>query len=222
MSVMEINTDITEHRRAEDLVRESERRFRQVVKLLPQLVWTCKPDGACDYLSPQWVAFTGVPESSQLNYGWLELLHPDDRDFALQGWLEAAERGEDFSIEYRVRRHDGVYRWFKAMGVPLRDDGGRIVKWFGSNTDVDERIRAEEALREADRRKDEFLATLAHELRNPLAPIRNALHVLKRSAGEESSVDRLYSMMDRQVDHLVSDLSTISSKFHALPRARSN
>lgn len=203
LSVMEVNTDITEHRRAEDLVRESERRFRQVVESLPQLVWTCKPEGPCDYLSPQWVAFTGVPESSQLNYGWLEQLHPDDRDFALQGWLEAAERGEDFSIEYRVRRHDGVYRWFKAMGVPLRDDGGRIVKWFGSNTDVDERIRAEAALREADRRKDEFLATLAHELRNPLAPIRNALHVLKRSAGQEPSVDRLYSMMDRQVDHLV-------------------
>jgi PAS domain S-box-containing protein len=202
-SVMEINTDITEHRRAEDLVRQSERRFRQVVESLPQLVWTCDPDGACDYLSPQWVAFTGICSDAQLNYGWLDQLHPDDRAFVLQHWLSAANRGEDFSVEYRIRRHDGVYRWFKAMGVPLRDEAGDIVKWFGSNTDVDERMRAEAALREADRRKDEFLATLAHELRNPLAPIRNALHVLNRSAVVEPSTSRLYEMMERQVDHLV-------------------
>lgn len=203
LSVMEINTDITEHRRAEDLIRESERRFRQVVESLPQLVWTCGPDGRCDYLSPQWVAYTGVPEDPQLDYGWVEQIHPADRECALQAWLAAASSGQDLSVEYRVRRHDGVYRWFKAMGVALRDESGRIVKWFGSNTDVDERMRAEEALRDADRRKDEFLATLAHELRNPLAPIRNALHVLKRSNEAEPSTSRLYSMMERQVDHLV-------------------
>jgi PAS domain S-box-containing protein len=203
LSVMEINTDITEHRRAEDLVRQSERRFRQVVESLPQLVWTCNSDGRCDYLSPQWVAYTGVPESQQLNFGWAEQLHPDDRESAVRNWLASVNQGLDFSVEYRVRRHDGVYRWFKAMAMPLRDEGGRIVKWLGSNTDVDERMRAEEALREADRRKDEFLATLAHELRNPLAPIRNALHVLKRCSDDDPSGEHLYSMMERQVDHLV-------------------
>jgi PAS domain S-box-containing protein len=197
--------DITERKRAEERLRQSEHRFRQVVQSLPQMVWTCEPDGRCDYLSPQWVAYTGVPEAPQLGLGWLEQIHPDDRKRTETEWRSTIARGENLVIEYRVRRRDGVYRWFHTLGVPLHDEAGRIVKWFGSNTDITESKNAEAALRESDRRKDEFLATLAHELRNPLAPIHNAVHVLRKSRGA-TALDRdnaLLDMMERQVSHLV-------------------
>jgi PAS domain S-box-containing protein len=151
--------DITEHKAAEtalreneDALRDSERRFRQVVESLPQLVWTCTPEGPCDYLSPQWVAYTGIPESAQLGYAWLEQLHPDDRPRTLELWQLASRRGDSFAVEFRIRRHDGVYRWFKTLAIPLRDEAGRIIKWFGSNTDIDARKHAEEALCESEER----------------------------------------------------------------------
>jgi PAS domain S-box-containing protein len=196
--------DITERKRTEERLKQSEERFRQVVQSLPQMVWTCEPTGRCDYLSPQWVAYTGVPEAPQLGFGWLEQVHSDDRKRTEAEWRATVESGQNFVTEYRLRRYDGVYRWFHTLAVPLHDDAGRIVKWFGSNTDITENKNAEEALRESDRRKDEFLATLAHELRNPLAPIHNAVHVLRKSQGHSLSRDRaLLDMMERQVTHLV-------------------
>ncbi len=197
--------DISERKQAEELLRQSEQRFRQVVQSLPQLVWTCRPDGACDYLSPQWLRYTGVPEAPQLGYGWLEQLHPDDRERVIAHWQETTARGDDFAIEFRVRRFDGVYRWFYTLAVPLRDEEGRIYKWFGSNTDITETRKAAETLKEADRRKDEFLATLAHELRNPLASIANAGHVLNREADKGTFTPQqkgLFELIARQVAHL--------------------
>jgi len=141
--------DITERKRAGETVRDSERRFRQVAESLPQLVWTCQADGPCDYLSPQWVDYTGKPEAIQLGYGWLEQLHPDDRDRVIATWKATAARGDDFRIEFRIRRHDGAYRWFRTLAVPLRDEGGRIVRWFGSNTDIQDIKEAEAALRQS-------------------------------------------------------------------------
>ena len=115
-----------------------------------------------------------------LGLRWLEtVIHPDDRERTLACWQAACADLADYDLEYRIRRHDGQYRWFKTRGVPIRDESGRIVYWFGTCTDIEDHKRAEAALREADRRKDEFLATLAHELRNPLAPIRNSLQILR-------------------------------------------
>jgi PAS domain S-box-containing protein len=128
--------DITQQKQAEDALRASEERFRQVVETLPQLVWTCRADGPCDYLSPQWVSYTGIPQAEQLGYRWLEQLHPDDRQRAVDQWQATATLGKTFVTEFRIRRHDGIYRWFRTLAVPLRDDGGRVVKWFGTNTDI--------------------------------------------------------------------------------------
>ncbi|WP_198291332.1 PAS domain S-box protein [Methylosarcina fibrata] len=147
-----ITQDISGRKQAEEELRNSERKFRQVVESLPQLVWTCLPDGSCDYLSPQWLAYTGVPESLQLGYGWLEQLHPDDRRRTVEQWQETTRRGGRFAVEFRIRRHDGVYRWFHTLATPLRDEAGRIVKWFGSNTDVDDWKKATEALSESEKR----------------------------------------------------------------------
>jgi PAS domain S-box-containing protein len=136
--------DLTARKGIETALRESEHRFRQLTESLPQLVWTCAPDGTCDYLSPQWVEFTGVPEAEQLELGWLHQVHPDDRGLLVSTWSASVRNTNAFQFEYRLRRHDGIYRWFDTRGIPLRDADTRIVKWFGTCTDITERRYVED------------------------------------------------------------------------------
>src|SRR5262249_10559703 len=119
---------------------------------LPQLVWTCGADGACDFLSKQWVQYTGRAAEEQLGYGWAESVHPDDREAATAKWLTAVEAGSVFETEFRIRGHDGRYRWFYTRAVPVHAASGAVEQWFGTNTDIHARKEAEEALleREAD------------------------------------------------------------------------
>lgn len=133
---------------AEEALKESESRFRQLTESLPQLFWTCVPEGQCDYLSKQWIEYTGVPEKEQLGFGWLSQLYPDDRDQTIKAWNEALGKNTNFDVEFRIRRADGVYRWFKTRAVPIRDTQGKIVKWYGSNTDIDDLKQAEKELNE--------------------------------------------------------------------------
>jgi two-component system, sensor histidine kinase and response regulator len=170
--------DITDRKRAEEKLRESEHRWRSLTEALPQLVWTATPDGACDYFSTQWTQHTGVPASRLLAWQWLETLHPDDREPTRRFWLDSVAGRHDYDVEYRVRRLDGEYRWFKTRGVPIRDSAGGIFKWFGSCTDITDGKRAEEELRlakvaaeSANRAKDEFLANVSHEIRTPMNAI---------------------------------------------------
>ncbi|MEN3111954.1 PAS domain S-box protein [Uliginosibacterium paludis] len=152
-----VNRDLTEQVEAAEALRENERRFRQVAESLPQLVWTCAPDGPCDYLSPQWVRYTGVAESLQLGFGWLEQIHPEDRQRTIDHWNATAARGADFMIEFRIRRHDGVYRWFRTLALPMRDVRDRIVKWFGSNTDIEDIKLAQAMQQEVEARLDRMI-----------------------------------------------------------------
>jgi PAS domain S-box-containing protein len=133
-------------RRAEKALRESEQRWRSLTEGLPQLVWGAGPDGGCDYFSTQWTNYTGVEESDLLGWRWMETLHPDDREPTRQFWTESAAGRQPYDVEYRIRRSDGTYGWFKARGTPIRDIDGRIVKWFGTCTDITDRKRAEQAL----------------------------------------------------------------------------
>ena len=155
-----ITQDITERKRTEDALIESEARFRQVAESLPQLVWTCAADGPCDYLSPQWQRYTGKYGAEQLGYGWMEQLHPDDRERVIAQWRSTAARGENFEIAFRIRRHDGTYRWFRTLAVALRDEAGRVVKWFGSNTDIDDIMRTEEMLHQRTHELEQLSLTL--------------------------------------------------------------
>src|SRR5215468_2775958 len=152
-------TDIDDLIRIEDALRESESRFRQLAESLPQLVWTCRADGTCDYVSPQFVAYTGIPEAKQLGFDWLRQIHPDDREFLVAAWSWTVATGDAFDVEYRIRRNDGVYRWFKTRAVALRDSGGKIIKWFGTNTDVDDQMKSEQALRESKERLAGIVST---------------------------------------------------------------
>jgi PAS domain S-box-containing protein len=138
--------DVTDHVLSEDALRASESRYRTLIEALPQLVWTCTPDGLCDYLSRQWVEFTGMSEASQLGHGWLESTHPVDRQRVAEHWEGAVAGKHPYDIEFRIRRRDGVYRWFKTRGVPVRDGAGAISYWFGTCTDIQEIVEARNVL----------------------------------------------------------------------------
>src|SRR5262249_31192847 len=141
---------VHDHRRAEEALRDSEQRWRSLTEALPQLVWAATPDGACDYFSTQWTAYTGIPESGLLGWRWMEGLHPADREPSRRFWTDSVAGRALYDVEYRVRRQDGAYGWFKTRGVPIRDREGGIVKWFGTCTDITDRKRVEEALRKSE------------------------------------------------------------------------
>ncbi|MCW8131928.1 MAG: PAS domain-containing protein [Planctomycetota bacterium] len=141
-----------EARTRRDLLKalsESEARFRLLAEGLPHLVWTCVADGRCDYLSPQWEEFTGVPAAGHLGKAWLEQIHPDDREALERKWRAATGSGATYHDEYRILGKDGQYRWFQVRALPIHDGAGRVVKWFGVNTDINLRKETEEKLRAA-------------------------------------------------------------------------
>jgi len=144
--------------RAVDALQASEQRIRQLLESLPVSIWTSSPEGSCDFLSPQGTAYTGAPLSAHFGFQWLDFAHPDDRARTAEVWTAAATSGSDYCVEYRARRHDGVYRWFHTHGVPVRDRAGQIVKWVGCHIDIDEAHRLREQLRQ-----QALLIDLAHD-----------------------------------------------------------
>src|SRR5262245_3326281 len=137
----------------EERLREREQRWRSLTEALPQLVWSATPDGTCDYFSTQWTQHTGVSESDLLGWRWLAVLHPDDREPTRRLWTDAVAGRGPYDVEYRVRRSDGVYRWFKTRGTPIRDSRGSIIKWFGTCTDITDVKQAEAVLRTSEERR---------------------------------------------------------------------
>lgn len=130
-------TDITAARALEAGLREQASQLRQMTELLPALVWGSRPDGSCDYVNQRWVEYTGVLDHEQLGYGWVEQVHPDDRERVREGWRVAIRSGSNFDEEFRLRSVSGEYRWFKTRGVAIRDARGTVLKWYGINTDID-------------------------------------------------------------------------------------
>jgi PAS domain S-box-containing protein len=142
-----IATEVTALKQAEEKLRESEEYHRQFLENLPQMAWTCRADGHCDYLSPQWMAYTGGTMDDALGTGWQQAIHPEDRPAAARAWTAGVEGRAPYDVEYRLRSRDGGYRWFHARGTLFRDAAGRPVRWFGTTTDVHDRRTALEQLR---------------------------------------------------------------------------
>jgi PAS domain S-box-containing protein len=205
--------DISNIRAAERALKESEARFRVIANAMPQAVWSTRPDGFHDYYNDQWYAFTGMPHGSTDGDGWNAIFHPDDQPAAWEKWRHSLRTGDPYEIEYRLRHHSGQYRWVLGRALPVRADDGKIVRWMGTCTDIHEQKLAQEALKEADRRKDEFLAMLAHELRNPLAPIATAASLLSMAAQDPARVHQVGAVISRQAAHmtgLIDDLMDVS------------
>jgi diguanylate cyclase (GGDEF)-like protein/PAS domain S-box-containing protein len=121
---------------SERLLKEDRVRFNQLAEGLPQLAWTCLPDGHCDFLNRRWCNFTGIEEKEQLGYGWLKQVHPDDHEQLVQTWMNAVNSGAEMYAVFRIRSQSGEYRWFDTRAIPQRNDKGDIIRWLGSNTDI--------------------------------------------------------------------------------------
>ncbi|HST12354.1 MAG TPA: PAS domain-containing protein, partial [Terriglobales bacterium] len=141
-------------RNALDEIQKSESRLRQVIDTIPALAWCNLPDVPNEFLSKPWHEYTGVSPEESHGWGWQTVFHPEDLPPLMERWVKMLTSGEPDEIEARLRRHDGVYRWFLIRAEPFRDESGKIVRWYGTSTDIDDRKRAEEKLR----RSETFLA----------------------------------------------------------------
>ena len=176
--------------------------FHTLVDAAPVMLWTTDEHNMCTYLSRRWYEYTGRTWEQDRGLGWLENVHPDDLAHSRDTFLAASAAGTAFRIDYRLRRHDGAYRWFIDAGTPRYGDDGLLRGYVGTVTDVHARTQAEEELQKKNRMQSEFLYTLAHELRNPLAPIRTGLELMRVNPAVAQS-GNVQGMIKRQVDHMV-------------------
>jgi len=205
--------DITDRKRMEAALVESEERFRTMADNIAQFAWMADAQGSIFWYNQRWFDYTGTTLEEMLGEDRAKVHHPDHRDRVAAHYWRCLNAGEVWEDLFPLRGADGEYRWFLSRAVPIRDETGKVLRWFGTNTDVTELREAQEALRQADARKDDFLATLAHELRNPLAPVRSALEIMQRAAGDPALLEQARVTIDRQMSHferLVDDLLDVS------------
>jgi PAS domain S-box-containing protein len=139
--------DISDRKRAEAQLADSERHYRQLIEGMPMMSWSCTPDGAFDFLNAGWVEYTGRPMAELLEHGWMDAVHPEDRPALRQVWNESVRTSKPLITEFRIRSKEGDYRWHDTRAVPLHDAKGNVIKWFGTNMDTDGRRRAEQRFR---------------------------------------------------------------------------
>jgi PAS domain S-box-containing protein len=182
--------------RTSSALRASEERFRMLADNMSQLAWTCDRLGNVTWYNQRWLDYTGLTFEDMKGWDWSKVQHPDHLERVVARVQRSAETNEPWDDTFPLRGRDGTYRWFLSRAIPIRDEHGHVMCWFGTNTDVTEQRAAEEALKAADRRKDEFLAMLAHELRNPLAAVHNAVQVLRRTGGDQGVVQATSDMLE--------------------------
>jgi PAS domain S-box-containing protein len=204
--------DIDARKRAEAAQQESEARFRALADAAPALIWQIGPDSRLAYVNRRYAEITGIGMDSLLPDGWRSAVHPDDLPYFVAAAGDGLADRAAFHLRLRVRSSCGQWRWFETHFAPWFAQGGDYRGHVGIGIDITDGVQAEQALQEADRRKDEFLAVLAHELRNPLAPISNAVQMLRCADGKRKA-DRVMEMANRQVrqiTRLVDDLMDVS------------
>ena len=174
--------DITKRKRAEEKLRESEQQFLQLAESIPQLAWMANPDGWIFWYNQRWFDYTGTTLEEMQGWGWKKVHHPQHVDRVVGRISQSWETGVPWEDTFPLRARDGKYRWFLSRAVPLRDHDGRILRWFGTNTDVTEQREAEDRLRWAEKlaATGQLASALAHEINNPLAAVTNTLYLLER------------------------------------------
>ena len=196
-----LSREIVERQRAEDALRRSEDHLRLVIDTIPALVWSKFPDGSADFLNRRFLEYTGLSLNEGLGEGWLKTIYPEDRASSIDEWRAAFAAGKPFEFEARLRRADGQHRWFLLRGLPLHDELGHVVKWYGTTTDIEDRKRAEWALQEVQAELShvarvttmgELVAAIAHEVNQPLAAIvTNANFCSRQFASVNPNSDKL-------------------------------
>jgi len=210
-----LHTEMAARERTDQALRDSEERFRHLASAMPQIVWISEPDGTIEYINSQWIVYTGLTlEQSRTFEMTKEVIHPDDWQRLEESWQRALENQSVHEIELRLKHAlDGNFRWFLSRSVPVFNAQGDVIKWYGTSTDIHDQKLHEEEQRLANQRKDVFLASMAHELRNPLPPIRNALEIMRLADNNPQTVERCRGMIERQLNQiirLVDDLLDLS------------
>jgi len=199
------HTNITERKRAEETIIESESRIRQHMDAMPQMVYTSPADGMTDYVNRRWQEYTGLSWERCLGTGWVKRLHPDDRERVWRQWLEAVKAGQLFEMEYRLRRKDGQYRWHLSRAIPIRDGRRQIVKWIGTSTDIHDR-------KEAEAEREELLVSeraARDETEHAAESIRRLQAVTDSALARLTLDDLLREMLARIRELLATDSASI-------------
>ncbi|MGI8891608.1 MAG: PAS domain S-box protein [Chthoniobacterales bacterium] len=190
-------------RHAEDsarAVKESAERYRLLSEVVSIQVWTARPDGGLDYANAECLEYFGVTVSEDvLGSAWTNFVHPDDLPRAAGAWQKALASGAHYEVEFRLRAAGGNYRWFLVRAEAMRDDAGRIAKWLGTNTDINDLKAAQAKAERASSAKDNFLAVLSHELRTPLTPVLMTASALYQDDRLPADVRAQLGMMERNI-----------------------
>ncbi len=224
--------DITFKKKAEQSVREAEKKFRDLANSIPHITWTSDPDGSIDFYNDRFYEFTGLKECDNIKNRCEKLIHPEDFERNFSSWSNSLQTGLPYQIEYRLMDYlSGEYRWFLGLAVPVRDNNGKIVKWFGSCTDINnqkylsEKIESQKKdLENALAGRDEFLSIASHELKTPLTSLK--LHIqmfrkkVERGIEDAYSPARIDSLVD-QIDKQVTRLSRLVDDTLDISRIRS-
>ena len=148
--IMALSEDVTQRKQAQEALRKSEDELRTIIETIPAFVVRSQPDGSVDFLSQSLLDYTGFSKEQLLGWGWKDFVHPEDAGRAQEKWQEALASGQPLEVEVRRRRADGKYRWYLVRQVPLRDDKGNVLRWYGTLHDIEDRIQAETALRKSE------------------------------------------------------------------------
>lgn len=209
---------LADRERAEVLeaLRESEAQFRHFADAMPHLAWIAQADGYITWYNQRWHEYAGTTSEQMEGWGWQSVHHPEELPRVLQRWKESIATGQPFEMSFPLRGADGTFRWFLTRSTPVRDRNGRLVRWFGTNTDIDAQKRALEERDEAVRFRDEFLSIASHELKTPLASLLLTIEALQRLAAKHSLPEGYRQRLERaraagrRLDRLIVELLDVS------------